>query len=242
MSILAEMSGVSAIARNAQQRLLGMVLPQDCLLCKGPAGNDLFCPACAVELPRLPEPACPRCALPSSQGDICGRCQRHPPHFDRLIALYPYSFPLNRMIQHLKYGHELALAAWFGQKMALACANASFDLIIPMPLHPSRMAERGFNQAMEISRPLAHARKLPIDNRCCERTRPTTPQEGLTLRQRRRNLKGAFACNRDLSGQHILLVDDVVTTGASASECARTLHLHGASQVTVLAVARTLPM
>ena len=110
-----------------------------------------------------------------------------------------------------------------------------------MPLHPSRMAERGFNQAMEICRPLAQARKLSIDDTCCVRTRPTTPQEGLTLLERRRNMKNAFACNRDLSGQHILLVDDVVTTGASVSECARTLQLHGAAQITIIAVARTLP-
>lgn len=242
MSILAEMFGGSPTKNNARQRLLDMVLPQDCLLCRAPSASALLCTDCAGELPRLPQPACPRCALPSPQGEICGRCQRHPPHFDRLIALYPYRFPLDRMIQHLKYGHQLALAAWFGQEITHACANESFDRIVPMPLHPSRMAERGFNQAMEICRPLAQARKQSIDNACCERTRPTTPQEGLTLLERRRNTKNAFACNRDLSGQHVLLVDDVVTTGASASECARTLRLHGTARVTVVAVARTLPV
>jgi predicted amidophosphoribosyltransferase len=159
MSILAEMFGGSPTKNNARQRLLDMVLPQDCLLCRAPSASALLCTDCAGELPRLPQPACPRCALPSPQGEICGRCQRHPPHFDRLIALYPYRFPLDRMIQHLKYGHQLALAAWFGQEIAHACANESFDRIVPMPLHPSRMAERGFNQAMEICRPLAQFQK-----------------------------------------------------------------------------------
>lgn len=241
MSILAEMFGASPTKNKVRQRLLDMVLPQDCLLCRTPSGSALLCEDCVAELPRLPEPACPRCALPSPQGEICGRCQRHPPHFDRLIALYPYSFPLDRMVQHLKYGHQLALAEWFGRQLAAACAGKPFDLVVPMPLHSSRMAERGFNQAMEISRPLAGEHQRPLDSTCCERIRPTLPQEGLTLRERRRNLKNAFACNTDFGGRHILLVDDVVTTGASASECARTLRLHGAAQITVAAVARTLP-
>ncbi|MFA7290760.1 MAG: ComF family protein [Rhodocyclaceae bacterium] len=237
MSILAEMSGMADAFRRT---LLTTLLPQDCLLCASPSGNTLLCTACANELPRLPQSVCPRCALPSPQGETCGRCLRHPPHFDRLIACYPYSFPVDRLIQRLKYGHQLALATWFGQQLAASCATLTCDRIVPMPLHPTRMAERGFNQASEIGRALAQARAQTIDNRSCERVRPTTPQEGLTLRERRRNLKNAFACNADLSGQHVLLVDDVVTTGASASECARTLRLHGATQVTVATVARTL--
>lgn len=249
MSILAEM--IRRAARHARsfrgqlstslvRPLLDTLLPQDCLLCASPAGSQLICPACVADLPTLPTPACPRCALPSPQGEICGRCQRHPPHFDRLIALYPYSFPLDRMIQRLKYGHQLALAAWFGEQLAATARNLDFDLIVPMPLHPARLTERGFNQAMEICRPLAHATNLPIDSSCCQRIRPTSPQEGLSLLARRRNLKNAFACNTDLGGRHILLVDDVVTTGASVNECARTLRLHGAAEITVLTVARTL--
>ncbi|MBK9444941.1 MAG: ComF family protein [Betaproteobacteria bacterium] len=243
MSILAEkvrMFGMSGLMRNCQQTLLSALLPQDCQLCASPSGDDLLCPACAAELPRLPKTACPRCALASPAGETCGRCQRHPPHFDRLIACYPYSFPVDRLIQRLKYGHQLALTAWFGQQLAAACATLTFDRIVPMPLHLGRLAERGFNQATEISRTLARERAMTIDNGCCERVRATTPQEGLTLRERRRNLRNAFACNSDLNGEHVLLVDDVVTTGASVNECARTLRLHGASEITVLTVARTL--
>lgn len=234
MSILAEK------LRRGWQGLLDSVLPQDCLLCGTPASTDLLCTACSEELPRLPELRCPRCALPTARGETCGRCQRHAPHFDRLIASYPYAFPLDRMLQRLKYGHQLALAGWFGQRLDASVAGIEADLIVPMPLHPSRMRERGFNQAIEIARPLARRCGLPLATDICTRPRETSPQEGLTLLQRHRNLKNAFACSVDLSGKRILLIDDVVTTGATVGECARTLRLHGAAEIVVAAVARTL--
>lgn len=250
MSILAEKTAAF------RRRLIDALLPQDCLLCSAPSGSAPICADCAGELPPLPTPLCPRCAQPGGTNETCGRCQRHPPHFDRLIAVFPYTFPIDRMVQRLKYGHQLALADWFGKQLALACVDVAADLIAPMPLHPRRMAERGFNQALEIARPLAQSLATRFDHdrvsagaaqiarpaiwHCCERLRQTTPQEGLTLRERRRNLRGAFACTEEVAGRHVLLVDDVVTTGASADECARTLKLHGAARVTVAAVARTL--
>jgi ComF family protein len=234
MSILAEK------VRTFRTRLADTLLPQDCLLCASGAGGELLCPACLADLPQLPETRCPRCALPSTRSETCGRCQRHPPHFDTMIAAFPYSFPLDRMIQKLKYGHQLALARWFGEQLVAACPNLTGDLIIPMPLHDRRLAERGFNQALEICRPLARHHGITIDHAACMRFRETLPQEGLSLRERRRNLKNAFACSADLSGRHVVLVDDVVTTGASVDECARTLRLHGAAHITVVAIARTL--
>ena len=234
MSILAEK------AQSLRTWLTDTLLPQDCLLCASPAGGKLLCPACLTDLPRLSAARCPRCALPSPQSEICGRCQRHPAHFDALIALYPYAFPIDRMVQKLKYGHQLALADWFGHELGAACKTLKADLIIPMPLHARRLAERGFNQAMEIARPLSRITGIPIYSLLCQRQRETSPQEGLSLRERRRNLKDAFACSGDLDGRHVALVDDVVTTGASVDECARTLRLHGAGGVTVVAVARTL--
>lgn len=234
MSILAEKLGA------AGRRVLDAVMPQDCLLCAAPAGGTLLCPTCAAELPRMPAPTCPHCALPTSSGETCGRCLRHPPHFERLLACFPYAFPVDRMLQQLKYSHQLALARWFGEQLTGVADGLACDLIVPMPLHPQRLRERGFNQALEIARPLARHTDVRLSATSCVRNRDTAPQEGLTLLQRRRNLKNAFACNTDFSGLHVLLVDDVVTTGASVSECARTLRLHGAESVTVLAVARTL--
>ena len=238
MSILAEKLA------QAGRRLLDALLPQDCLLCAAPSEDDLLCPACRADLPQLATPACPRCALPTAGGEVCGRCLRHPPHFDRLIAAFPYAFQIDRMLQQFKYGHQLALAGWFGEQLATivaddACGLAA-DLVVPMPLHPSRMRERGFNQALEIARHLQESGGARLATTLCERIRETAPQEGLSLLQRRRNLRNAFICREDLHGRRILLVDDVVTTGASINECARTLRLHGAAAVTVLAVARTL--
>lgn len=222
-------------------KLLDALLPQECLLCSVASGSQLLCDDCSAELPRLPHAACPRCGVPTPTGETCGRCQRHPPHFDALVAALPYAFPVDRMLQHLKYGHHLSLAAWFGERLAAASETLQADTVIPLPLHPRRMAERGFNQAIEIARPLARRLRLPLATDLCERIRETSPQEGLTLLQRRRNLRNVFACRSDLSGRRILLVDDVVTTGASVGECARTLKLHGAAHVTVVAAARTLP-
>ncbi|MFC5301494.1 ComF family protein [Azospira restricta] len=234
MSILAEKA--AAIGR----RVVDALLPQDCLLCCAPAGGALLCSDCHGELPPLPASRCPRCAQPAPGGEVCGRCQRHPPHFDALLALHPYAFPVDRLIQQLKYGHQLAIAAHFGNALAAACRDLGADLVVPMPLHPQRLAERGFNQALEIARPLARLSGVAFAADACVRQRATVPQEGLSLRQRRRNLRRAFACGTDFGGRHLLLVDDVATTGASVDECARTLKLHGAGRVSVAVVARTL--
>ncbi len=234
MSILAEK------AAAFRRRLLDTLLPQDCLLCAAPSGNALLCPDCCAELPQLPAARCPRCAQPGCAGETCGRCQKRPPHFDALRALHPYAFPVDGLIRHLKYARQLAVASHFGAALAEVCRDLDADLVVPMPLHPARLAERGFNQAMEIARILARELGVPVAARACARDRATAPQEGLSLDERRRNLRNAFSCAADFGGRHLLLVDDVATTGASADECARTLKLHGAGRVSVAVVARTL--
>jgi len=108
-------------------------------------------------------------------------------------------------------------------------------------LHRTRLRERGFNQALELARPVADTLKKPIDTDCCLRIRHTAAQANLPWRERAKNIRGAFHCTKDLSGTRVLLVDDVMTTGASLNECARTLKLHGADEVTLLVLARALP-
>lgn len=238
MSILAEKT--AAFRRRLREASLAHLLPQDCLLCLAPAADALLCPECTADLPQLPRARCPRCAQSGANGETCGRCQRQPPHFDAMLALHPYAFPVDRLIQTLKYGHQLAIAEHFGRALAVACGELGADLIVPMPLHPTRLAERGFNQAMEICRPLSRQLGTPLAAHSCRRDRATAPQEGLSLDERRRNLRHAFACDSDFGGRHLLLVDDVATTGASVDECARTLKLHGAARVSVAVVARTL--
>jgi ComF family protein len=241
------------------RRLLDRVLAQDCLLCGDAAGATLLCAECRAALPTLPERRCPRCAQPTPGGEVfrlykldelhqlCGRCLAQAPHFDAAIAALPYVFPVDALIQSFKYGHRLAPARYFGELLAQAAATAftdnvgCIDLVVPMPLHAARLAERGFNQALELARPLAATLGWPLDATSCTRTRPTSTQATLPLAERQRNVRNAFQCTRDLAGLRIALVDDVMTSGASLDELARTLKLHGAAHVSALVVARALP-
>jgi ComF family protein len=218
-------------------------LEQDCLLCGASCGARILCDACEADLPWLKQPACPQCALPTPDGQLCGRCLSDPPYFDATQVVYCYSFPIDKLMQSFKYNHRLALGAYFGQQMARLPRPASaIDLIIPLPLHPARLRERGFNQSLELAKFLASAWGIPVDKYSCQRIRNTPAQAGLPWKERRKNIRNAFHCASDLQGKQILLVDDVMTTGTSLSECARVLKSRGAARVSVLVVARTLPV
>lgn len=243
MSILTQIPGFKSARLRRLADKLGQqfALAQDCLLCAEASDDGLLCRGCAADLPRLPAPACPRCALPTRGGEICGRCLQNPPHFDATTAAYRYDFPLDRLVQSFKYGHRLALGAYFGRQLAALAETLVADLVVPLPLHPERLRQRGFNQALLLARPVGRSCRLPIDATSCWRTRNTPAQADLAWRERIKNMRNAFHCAADYSGRRIILVDDVMTTGASLDECARTLKLHGASQVNVLVLARALP-
>ncbi|MFZ2853520.1 MAG: ComF family protein [Rhodocyclaceae bacterium] len=234
---------MSILTQSAETigRVCSALLEQDCLLCGAASGKTLLCKACSADLPLLPAQHCPQCALPTPHGERCGRCLSKTPYFDATIASFVYDFPVNKLVQSFKYAHRLALGNWFATQLAARAGDCAADLIIPLPLHPQRLRERGFNQALELARPISAACGWPIDYRSCSRTRHTPAQAELPWRERVRNIRGAFHCSTDLSGKRIALVDDVMTTGASLNECARTLKLHGATQVTLLVVARALP-
>jgi ComF family protein len=175
------------------------------------------------------------------QGQTCGACLKRPPAFDRTIAALSYVFPLDRLIPRLKYHGQLAIAPALGEWLARATEAAPVpDRMIAMPLHATRIRERGFNHATEIARDVAARQGLPLDLSSCQRIRDTPPQTGLKHDARRRNLRGAFACSEDVRGQHIALVDDVMTTGTSLDELAATLKRAGAREVTCWVAARTL--
>lgn len=218
----------------------GHLLTQDCLLCAA-SSHDILCPACADDLPPLPAPHCPRCALPTPNGETCGRCLAKPPHYDTTQAAFRYDFPLDKLIQSFKYGHRLTLSTYFGQRLAEQARDLVADLIIPLPLHPERLRERGFNQALELARPVGAVLGRPVEATLCQRTRNTPAQAELPWKARAKNIRHAFHCTTDLKGARIILIDDVMTTGASLDECARTLKSHGAVEVMLLVVARTLP-
>ena len=225
-----------SIWRRRLAALAAALLPQDCLLCGGGTASGLLCPRCREELPTATGAACPVCA-DASPGGICGACLKHPPRFDGTRMAFAYGFPIDKLIQALKYQHRLAVAGFFAEAL-LAGPHPDGDLIVPLPLSEQRLRQRGFNQAVEIARPLAraHGRRLQLGG--IGRRIDTPPQAMLPWQERRRNVRHAFECALDLSGMKIIVVDDVMTTGATLDEFARTLKAAGAVQVTNWVAAR----
>jgi len=216
--------------------------PFTCLLCGATSGTGHLCGACLADLPWHSLPQCPQCAIPTPDGQVCGACLKHPPAFDRTRAALAYAFPLDRLIPRLKYNGQLAIAPALGECLAQAVApGPGPDCLIPMPLHGRRIRERGFNHATEIAREVAKRLSIPLDTDSCQRIRDTPPQMGLKHDARRRNVRGAFVCTGDVQGRRIALVDDVMTTGTSLDELAKTLKQAGALEVETWVVARTPP-
>jgi ComF family protein len=213
-----------------------------CLLCRAQSGAHPLCAACHAELPWHRQPQCPSCATPTPGGQVCGNCLKHPPAYDRTHAALVYAFPIDRVVPRLKYHAQLAIVPMLGDCLAeAASAQLRPDGLIPMPLHPSRIRERGFNHATEIARSVARKLDLPLDLASCQRIRDTPPQMGLKHDARRKNMRGAFACSGAVEGKHIALIDDVMTTGTSLDELAATLKRAGAREVSCWVVARALP-
>jgi ComF family protein len=220
-----------------------VALPQRCELCAGHSGTDLVCQACTRDLPRIGD-ACPVCALPALGGVICGSCLAHPPPFDATIAAYAYAFPVDRLVQAFKYQGRLGLADWCAGAIVVARGRVPAPApahVVALPLAAERQRERGFNQAAEIARGVASRIGAALIHTGVRRTRATAPQTALPWTERATNIRGAFACAIDLNGIHIAVVDDVMTTGATLAEFARTLKAAGATRVENWVVARTLP-
>ena len=217
------------------------IFKQKCLLCASPqANNHALCSPCLNELPWHPSTSCPQCGL-SSSGQLCGSCMRSPPDFDATHAVFLYQYPIDKMMQRYKYGNMLNISHTFGTLLAEKTNIESVDLIIPMPMHPTRIKQRGFNQALEIAKVLTKNRPEKLDYKSVARQTLTPPQASLALKERVKNIKGAFKVNSDLAGKRIAIVDDVMTTGASLNELAKTLKKAGASHVECWVIARTLP-
>ena len=236
-----------SITANAFKRLAisarscaATLLPQDCLLCAAPSGDSLLCTLCTASLPRLTAERCPVCALPTADSGICGACLKQAPHFDATQAVFGYEFPVDKLIQALKYAHRLASADFLGQALVQLPVSFRPDLILPVPLSAARLAERGFNQSLELARPLARALGVALEIRRIRRHRDTTPQASLPWKERKQNIRHAFECEIDLTGKSVLAVDDVMTTGATLDELARTLKAHGAARVENFVLARAL--
>ncbi|MDP1652910.1 MAG: ComF family protein [Rhodocyclaceae bacterium] len=220
---------------------LDALLPRACLLCGATTPTPL-CTGCAADLPLPSGPACPVCAAPlATPAPACGSCLKSPPAFDATLTPLYYGFPVDRLVQSLKYSRRLASADFLARAL-LAGPHPAGTVIVPVPLSRLRLRERGFNQALEIARPLARALALPLDATSLVRSRETLPQSRLPWRARQGNVRHAFACSRDFSGLSVIVVDDVMTTGATLDAVARTLKDHGASRVVNWVAARAVKL
>jgi ComF family protein len=224
-------------------RLLRVLLPLRCLLCggQGKSGRDL-CGGCAGDC-ALNFPSCPRCALPlQAPAPACGECLQREPPFAAAWAPFRYGHPLDLLEARFKFRGDLAAGRALAQLMierAVEEAPMRPALMIPIPLHVSRLRERGYNQTLELAKPLARALGIPLRHDLLVRTRSTPPQTGLDAKARRRNLRGAFALTESARlPDHVVVFDDVMTTGATLREAARVLVRAGVSRVDVWALAR----
>lgn len=209
-----------------------------CFLCRGEAAA-LLCAQCDADLPRLDAAAlCPRCALASPGGAVCGRCLAQPPAYDATYAALAYAFPADVLVQSLKFRGELALAPLLGSLLLRCIPGGSADYLLPVPLSPERLRSRGYNQALEIARALADA-GARLAPGLCVRRRDTAVQMELPLDEREKNVRGAFECPRLVAGATVAVLDDVMTTGATLQEIASTLKRAGAARVVNWVVART---
>lgn len=217
-------------------------LPQDCFLCGAESGDELLCGACGNDLPRLPALRCPVCALPTPLGETCGACLKKPPHFDATLSCFSYDFPVDQLVQALKYRHRLAVSGYLARALLQASPMPPVrpDMLLALPLSTQRLRQRGFNQALEIARPLARKLGLPLPIEACRRVVDTAPQTSLPWQERHKNMQGAFECAVELSGKTVIVIDDVMTTGATLNEFARTLKKHGAAKVINWVVARAI--
>lgn len=217
-----------------------VVLVPRCLLCgeRGANRRDL-CVNCRDGLP-WNACACRHCAIPLAHPGVCGACLQSPPPVTATRAAFVYGFPLDRLVPRFKFHHDLAAGRLLAELMAEGLAGADRpEALVPIPLHAARLRRRGYDQAMELSKGLARALDLPLLTGALSRTRDTAPQSELDAPARRRNLKNAFAAAAPTTlPRHIVLVDDVMTTGATLHAAARTLRKAGVTRVDAWVCAR----
>ena len=200
---------------------------QDCALCVAPSGSALVCAGCEERLVRCHA---------TDLGDLVSQ-----PAFDEIASRFEYRFPVDRMVLRFKFAGELPIGRWLGLQLARDVARvARPNLLVAPPLTPLRLRERGFNQALELAKVVGAEIGIRVDVSGLTKCRDTLPQPSLGGRARRRNLRGAFECHLSFSGEHVAIIDDVLTTGATADAVARVLKGAGAGRVSVWTAARAL--
>ena len=228
---------------GASKTLFHKLFPATCLLCLDPGqppSLDL-CRECEDDLPRNASACCICARLVATAGTLCDHCEKNRPAFDRAFVPYRYEFPLVELIHRLKYGGQVAIARILGTVLAHRLAERgpqSVDAIVPVPLHPSREARRGYNQAGEIARYAGEILGLPVADRMAMRLRATEEQAALPAIVRRLNVSGAFAIRAVTVPPAVAIIDDVLTTGSTVDALAQALRRAGCRRIEVWAVAR----
>ncbi|GBE08412.1 DNA utilization protein GntX [bacterium BMS3Bbin11] len=230
------------VYNSAFKNLLNSLLPVSCGLCNASTGSHLpLCQPCRSELPLLGT-ACSSCALPVGSAGNCGKCQQHHPAYDETQALFLYQEPVSFLVQQFKFSRKLEYGYLFSSLMAkkLLSLPEQPDVLIPVPLHPSRLRSRGFNQSWEITRQLSRITGINASHKICQRIKKTPLQTGLKASERKRNLKQAFAVTANVKDLHICIVDDVMTTGSTLEAIASVLKSAAAKRVSGIVVARAV--
>ncbi len=243
------------------QKLPGLIrhavrffLPADCAACGVPLTTDpvpLFCATCWDTIAPLRLARCSQCdrplpspvALTYSPAHRCHHCAVRPPAYEKAWTLYPYLPPLQEAICLFKYRGKVSLAKPLGRLLLKELpASLHADVVIPVPLHPTRLREREFNQSLLLADQVATHLQLPVSFTNLVRTVPSDPQSTLSRKERMKNLRRAFAVRRPslIAKKRVLLIDDVFTTGTTVNECAKVLRTAGAEAVFVLTLARTI--
>lgn len=216
-------------------------LPSICMLCKQFHKNrHAVCDFCIELIPSI-NYKCSQCAypLPTTQFLLCGACIKKPPHFDRSYIAFPYEEPLRGLLQEFKYQKGLYLSSLLCKLMLKALNQTDAQCLIPVPMHPIRLKQRGYNQALVLTKLLAKKLELPYDFQSCQKIVNTPPQASLDSKQRHKNLLNVFQVS-DIPYEHVILVDDLLTTGATANELALTLKRKGVRRVDLWCCARTI--
>jgi len=241
------MSFVKAAAHN----LIGLIFPNRCLMCEAPldpARSSPLCPGHAREIVRVEPPVCSKCGRKlfgeSVEALVCSECRSGRICYDVGYSAYVFAGPIRDLVHFFKYRRRRYLQSFLGGLLLDYVRGradiAPSDVIIPVPLHWWGYCRRGFNQAIDLAKPLSKHFHIPIMKRNLRRVRHTRRQVGLSRVERRANIKNAFEVSRPakLAGKSILLIDDVITTGATLNECARVLKQAGVSRITILTLAQ----